>query len=165
MWKIYNNILLTLALLKHCLYLQDESLGCPICNSTEETVSHLFLECPYSRVLWRQSPWSINFISTDINSWIVGILNPDSFLQIDNEDINKFQLFAVITMDNLWFYRNQVIHDQKKINILQLIEQVKKSFKDHCRAWEWKKQQKGNDMIPSPIHHISINFDVAVRDN
>jgi hypothetical protein len=33
---------------------------CPCCKVTQETISHIFLDCSDARILWRSSPWPIN---------------------------------------------------------------------------------------------------------
>ena len=32
---------------------------CPLCNEAKETVTHLFFECPITRLIWFGSRWSI----------------------------------------------------------------------------------------------------------
>ncbi|KAG6629497.1 hypothetical protein CIPAW_14G089200 [Carya illinoinensis] len=59
LWKIFWDIPPTRGILKRFLSSMP-SLLCPLCNEQEETLFHLFIECPISRILWRQSRWPLN---------------------------------------------------------------------------------------------------------
>lgn len=66
-----------------------------------------------------------------------------ALLNVQSQEVHHFQLFAIIVMDYLWFYRNQLIHGSNSSNITQFVTN---------NTWE-----------PPDIGHISVAFDEAVR--
>ncbi|XP_035542827.1 uncharacterized protein LOC118345276 [Juglans regia] len=141
-WKIFCNILPTRSLLKSCLSLSNDQALCPICLSAEETTTHLFLECPFSRILWRKSPWPVNIDTLadhDIFNWIKIILDPS--------------------------VKNQVTHSSSPIHTNLFITRALSVYHDHKKAWAIKFFVSNPNWIPPSINQISIAFDVAVRDS
>ncbi|KAG6641550.1 hypothetical protein CIPAW_09G081400 [Carya illinoinensis] len=59
LWKILWNILPTRERLKRFIS-SIPSTNCHFCDGSEETLLHLFIECPLSRILWSQSNWPLN---------------------------------------------------------------------------------------------------------
>lgn len=74
-------------------------------------------------------------------------------------DTHQFQLFAITTMDKIWFYMNKIIHDNQIHPLVQnkaiqdFVSQTLKTHKDHCKAWDWKEFQDG-----VPHLHITTQF-------
>lgn len=58
--KVIHNILSTRSHLKRFITLEDDQALCPLCHIEEETLSHLFLNCSFSRILRRRLKWLIN---------------------------------------------------------------------------------------------------------
>lgn len=59
-WKITNNIIPTKSLIERVVPLTEEKACCPIYKGEEESQNHLFLSYPFTRILWRHSPWPLN---------------------------------------------------------------------------------------------------------
>lgn len=109
-----HNILPTRSLLKNTLHLNESQATCSLCTTEEETLPHLFLNYIFSRILWRQSKRPINisqFANQPVSNWISIILKPTNGWKIPEDEAQSFQLFATLVMDNLWYTRNQVIHN------------------------------------------------------
>ena len=103
LWKIIWNALPTREVIG--LRLELDFLQCPLCGSSTESLKHLFLECPISRIAWSFSPWSIRFDTNHFSSivdWVKFILNPSLGLGIQKFDQPKFILYAVILYDIIW---------------------------------------------------------------
>ena len=50
---------------------------CPLCNVEDESISHLFLFCPFARATWHGSPLAVHtsdLHNTSIQQWIGTIL-------------------------------------------------------------------------------------------
>ena len=63
-------------------------------------------------LLW-SSPWPLitdAFCEQPFADWIVAILRPHLKLAIPIQELHKFQLYAAITLDHIWFSRNQLVH-------------------------------------------------------
>jgi hypothetical protein len=83
---------------------------CPMYKSGEDSIQHLFFKCIFARVIWHHSFWpidSMNFNFTNMLDWIKVILSPGLTLKIPKEDHHRFQIFAAVTCDFLWFSRNK----------------------------------------------------------
>jgi hypothetical protein len=57
------------------------------------------------------------FRNQSIELWIKAILRPHSMLAIPERDTHEFQIMAAITMDHIWFARNQFIHKAVKSEV------------------------------------------------
>lgn len=105
--KILNNNIPTKAMLKRILLLNDDESYCPICKSEEETQTHLF----FTRIIWRRFllPLNISCLAeNDISHWLECIISPSKSLNISSSDKHHFQIFAINTMNNIWFLRNKL---------------------------------------------------------
>jgi len=80
LWKIARNILPTRDNIGCIFASQDiEAWECPCCKFSQETLSHIFLECDLACFFWNSSPWLINivgFSSKRISEWIYDVLFP-----------------------------------------------------------------------------------------
>ena len=55
-------------------------------------------------------------LSLSILDWIKVILNPKSMLELNEESVKDFQLYATILCDHLWVARNNARVDGSKSN-------------------------------------------------
>lgn len=113
-WKISHNILPTKTLINTVIPLKEDHLLCPLCKSEPEDLSHLFLNCFYSKILWRHSNWPRDtslFGNQHFSNWIKNIINPSEILKIPKVEHQSFQNFSIIAMDNLWYIRNKLEHN------------------------------------------------------
>ena len=87
---------------------------CPFCRGPLETLNHIFLNCDLVKVIWRTSPWPnliSSFAARPITDWIIAVIYPSAKLDVPLADIRRFQIFAAIVLDTIWFTRNKLIHD------------------------------------------------------
>jgi hypothetical protein len=92
----------------------DGAWQCPFCKCPLETLSHIFLECDLVVFFWNFSPWPnchVGFSNRPISDLVLAIIFLCEKLAIPFHDARRFQLFASITMDLIWFCRNMLIHD------------------------------------------------------
>lgn len=54
-----------------------------------------------------------------------------------------FNLFATIIMDTIWFGRNQKIHKDINLGVMQMITRVKHTIEELCRAQKTENMEKG----------------------
>lgn len=96
---------------------------CPLCKAAEDSLQHLFFNCSFARIIWRNSFWPLD--STTLNfsnmvDWINIIITHGPLLGIPSEDHHKFQIIAAVSCDLLWFHRNKAYHDGTSFDFLQI---------------------------------------------
>jgi hypothetical protein len=82
---------------------------CPFCKGPLETLCHIFLEFRLASILWGNSSWpfiTAGFSTKPIAEWILAIIFPVEKFAVHVPDVNKFQLFAALTLDCIWRSRN-----------------------------------------------------------
>ncbi|XP_041011347.1 uncharacterized protein LOC121255133 [Juglans microcarpa x Juglans regia] len=166
LWKISPNLLPTKALISTVLNLEPDLIKCPLCNTEQESLHHLFFNCIFSKVVWRQSKWPIDissFATQPMDVWTNIILSPSKNLNVPEEEIQEFQNFAIIAMDNLWLHRNKVDHKQAEPSIQSYVTSVSRSYTQHCKAWAAKNIQMGINEVRYPVGSHLLTFDVAIR--
>jgi hypothetical protein len=110
---------------------------CQFCKGHQESLSHIMLECSFAKILWRSSPWPLlidAFCEQPFADWIVAILRPPLKLAIPIQKVGKFQLHAAITMDHIWFSKNQLVHQARNPSPTQPLIQIASTMADHCKA-------------------------------
>ena len=84
-WKILNNCLPTF----HNLHVRGISNGdlCPMCNEEEESLTHLFLLCPFTRACWHGTTLVIHtsdFTNLSIQLWLKQIISRHDLRDMDS---------------------------------------------------------------------------------
>jgi len=165
-WKIAWNILPTTQRLQSMIPTYHLDASCPLCKSGPDSIRHLFIHCHFARVVWRLSPWpldSTTFDSPDLLNWVRVILYPDALLHIPFLEKHRFQVFAAVTCDLLWFHRNKAYHDGLTFDARSIANLICISYHQHCDAWSAKLFPKPEKWILPPLHWYKINFDTAIR--
>jgi hypothetical protein len=111
---------------------------CPFYKGPQESLSHIMLECSFAKILWKSSPWPLitdAFCEQPFADWIVAILRPHLKLAIPIQEVRKFQLHTAITLDHIWFSRNQLVHQALTPSPSHSIIQIASTTVDHCKAW------------------------------
>jgi hypothetical protein len=67
--------------------------------------------------------------------WIKALISPGTSLSIPKQNHHRFQIFAAISCDLLWFYRNKAFHDGVSFDALQISRNVNKIYQHHFMAW------------------------------
>ena len=101
-----------------------------------------------------------------IQDWIKIVLNSKSCLGLKVDEVNQFQLFALILCDQIWMTRNKVRVEGLKSNPTELLRQILRSFKEHNQAWraQPKRHMREIKWQAPPESWVKLNFDPAIRD-
>lgn len=86
---------------------------CPMCNGPQETIQHILLSCPFTRIIWRNVRWPLDtstFGSIPITVWIKAVLRPHAELAIPKVDVHNFQVTATVAMYQIWLARKIPSH-------------------------------------------------------
>ena len=166
LWKIAWDILPTQMRLGQLLQLNTIS-SCPLCKAANDSLHHLFFDCFFVRVVWRHSFWPLNssmFSFSSMMDWVKLIISPNSTLNIPLVDCHKFQIFASVACDILWYYKNKAFHDGITFDARGVSAHINKIFIEHFQAWNSVSTAPVEKWIPSAPNWIKINFDTAIRD-
>jgi hypothetical protein len=129
---------------------------------------HLFFNCVFTRVAWRHSFWPLDFAAfnfTFMVDWINIIISTGSSLGIPLVDHHKFQIFASVACDILWFYMNKALHDDLSFDAHNVSVHINKITLEHFQAWQSKSQTLVEKWTSPPLNWFKINFDTAIRDS
>ncbi len=132
---------------------QVNSLSCSLCNSGQESIEHLFIECSFARIAWSLSPWPIRFDLISYNSivdWVKAIINPTISLGINKDEEHKFIIQVAVLCDVLWMNRNEANHKSEPLEPRIVATQVGRVAANHFQAWDFKVFDKGRSEGWSP---------------
>jgi hypothetical protein len=100
-----------------------------------------------------------------MEAWIAAIISPEHSLGIPLRDQHKFQIFAFVACDILWFYRNKALHKNLTFDARSVSIHVNKIALEHFQAWHSSSQVQLKAWATPPPNWIKINFDTAIRDS
>jgi hypothetical protein len=170
LWKIAWDILPITSRVNSILPSPNRLPICSLCKLGDDSLHHLFFNCIFARFIWRNSFWPLdssafNFIS--LQNWVQQIISPGTFLNISSSDHYKFQIFAAVACDLLWFYRNKSHHEGIAIDIYHISKYINLTALEHYNNWHPSLSTviEINKWIPPKPPWITINFDTAIRDS
>ena len=94
---------------------------CPLCDVEDESISHLFLFCPFARATWHGSPLAVHtpdLHNTSIQQWIGTILLKHKKM---DQDMMHYLQAVFTTLWTIWTHRNLVVHEGKHPNPVEVI--------------------------------------------
>ena len=115
MWFLYRKVILTKDNLAKRNW--NGNKCCSFCD-TEETIQHLFFECPLAKIVWRIVHMAINItppknITHLFGSWLKGI---------DKSTLKSIRVGVCAVLWALWNVRNDFVFNKpKKSSFLQVI--------------------------------------------
>jgi hypothetical protein len=118
MWFLSNKVLLTKDNLA-----KRNSKGCTKCVfcGEQETVEHLFIQCPFAKILWRIVYFAYDLspptnITNIFDNWLNGV---------DKHSKERIHIGFSALVWSIWRCRNNIVFNNKKsFNILQVIHMV-----------------------------------------
>jgi hypothetical protein len=98
-----------------------------------------------------------------MTDWLHIILHPDRRLGLPQTEIHRFQIFAAVACDFLWFTRNKAYHDGLIPYALATSTTINKLALEHFSAWK-----QHNNLSPEawerPVPpYFKINYDTTIR--
>jgi hypothetical protein len=118
MWFLSNKVLLTKDNLAKRKWKGCQK--CCFCDSTE-TVNHLFLHCPFAKIIWRMVYLTYNIpppanVTNMFGKWLNGVRK---------EDKHKIRVGVSALCWSIWRTRNDIIFNkQNGTNFLQVIRRA-----------------------------------------
>ncbi|XP_030936395.1 uncharacterized protein LOC115961576 [Quercus lobata] len=120
--------------------------NCVLCGENIENCYHLFFKCNVARALWFASCDGLRSDSIPIstNEDIVQfIVSPNNFLGVvttrNKEDNELNSLRMMITLEAIWFMRNQLLHNAGHIDIMEASQLIKKRTLEYAKTLSKEK--------------------------
>ncbi|XP_048334824.2 uncharacterized protein LOC125423735 [Ziziphus jujuba] len=110
-----------------------ENLECGHGCQSSEIEIHLFFHCEIAKILWFASPWGIQweeFGHNDILAFLKFLSNLEGYLPVHQEDKENFFMYIAITLEHIWWIRNQIVHEGCVENIETTPAVVMKRFQE-----------------------------------
>ncbi|KAG8491017.1 hypothetical protein CXB51_014182 [Gossypium anomalum] len=156
MWKLTKGFLPTLYKLKNKGLVRNAY--CPICKQDEESVTHLFRDCKFTKKILQEL--GVNDSTTDTNqNWQNWLLD---FFKNDNIKCKKL----VVSFWALWFNRNRVYHEGLTPNKQKVISFIKAYILENELfegSLALKPVPKNVKREPPDGDMIRINFDASFQ--
>ncbi|XP_059428630.1 uncharacterized protein LOC132162415 [Corylus avellana] len=111
---------------------------------------------------WPLNSSTLNF--SNMVDWINVILSPGISLAIPLVEHHKFQIFAYVACDLLWFYRNKAYHDGKIVDARSISAYINKITLEHFHAWNIRSSLPEETWTLPSVTWFKINFDTTIRD-
>ncbi|XP_030964174.1 uncharacterized protein LOC115985370 [Quercus lobata] len=174
LWRIGKNALPTKENIVLRIGVGDPN--CMLCGENIENYCHLFFKCNVARALWFASCDGLRSDSIPIstNEDIVKfIVSPNNFLGVEiarnKEDNELNSLRMMITLGDIWFMRNQLLHNAGHIDIWEASQLIKKRTLEYAKTLSKEKtvsKDKSVDGWEAPEDGwIKLNVDAAVSEN
>jgi hypothetical protein len=167
LWKITWNILPTKERLDQ-LFNVNPNFPCPLCKIADDSLQHLFFGCIFARIVWRHSFWPLDSTKFNFSSmvdWIKLIISSFNSLGISLVNCHRFQIFAAVACDILWYYRNQAFHNESIFDARNISKHINKIALEHFQAWQSVSSAPVEKWIPPAPNWVKINFDTAIQDS
>ena len=118
MWFLHNKVLLTKGNL-----VKTNWVGCSTCCfcGSQETIEHLFISCPFARLLWRIVNFAFDLpppanVTNMFGNWLNGV---------DKKSKARIRIGVSALCWSIWRCRNDIIFNKNKtFNLLQVIHMV-----------------------------------------
>ena len=168
-WRIASGILPTKQNLVQRLGFGDSK--CPLCQTEDESLEHLFFKCSLSRAIWFGACGAIwsDLISPstcqDFIKFICDLPLPTfTPLRGNMSSINASIMFA-LTLDCIWSVRNKVCFENSRIDILAIVHALDNRILEHIKAHEVSplhSDQPVGFWSNPPEDFIKLNVDAAL---
>jgi hypothetical protein len=141
LWKIAWDILPTTFRINSILPSSNRLPICLLCKLGDDSLHQIFFNCIFRAHdlfggmhfgVWIHQP-AFNLIS--LTNWVQQIISLGTFLNIPSSNHHKFQIFAAVACDLLWFYRNKSYHEGIIIDIHHISKHINLIAMEHYNTW------------------------------
>lgn len=122
------------------------SATCLLCSSSDESIQHLFFQCPYSVAIINHSPVQIPV------DWKTN----DLFLSVMNQETPKIsltKLFTALTAYSIWSERSTRLHENRQRSNSEVLSFIKQWMREKISLCDkFKRVITRNTSIISLLH-------------
>jgi hypothetical protein len=135
MWRLGSNSIPTKLVLAQRIGSGDTMR--PLCNLEEESYSHIFLKCQAVRLIWFGLNWGIHpdsFTASSGLEFLELVINPPICidLRITPKSLRaQTSIQLALTLESIWLLRNQVVHNDGKLNHLVIVKNLEARLLEH----------------------------------
>lgn len=122
----------------------NSNTNCSLCFYPTDSLYPLFFTCTIARlsglasIFWPLDTTILNV--ANIRDWLHIILHPECRPGLPHTEIHRFQIFATIACDFLWFTRNKAYHDGLLPYAFVISTTINRIDLEHFSAWIKKIQ-------------------------
>lgn len=124
---------------------------CPLCHLHDETLDHLFVDCPITAQVWMkiQDSWNITMPLMQIS--LHGIIHTCSLLLMN--DVLPWSVFYPYILWNIWIARNNAFFNHMSFDVDQVLRLAYSQAYEH-----WLFVEKPKLMVLNPKHTVFIKW-------
>ncbi|KAM1682686.1 hypothetical protein EV1_033614 [Malus domestica] len=143
---------------------------CPICNGHEETIEHLFLQCPWVKVIWFGGALNYRIDGEGISSWSDWLLEVCARLPGGSAERNWVSAYVAFTVWFIWRTRCEFVFNQVPINPLLVLFGISSAIGSYWDARGWSGLGASRPSArcglishwsPPPSPFLKINVDAS----
>lgn len=154
-WLLLHGRILTYDLL-HTIIV-GTSLFCLLCGLEEESIGHLFLNCPKINFIWCQVNSHLGFNSNfnesiQASNWIT---------KSEGGEISPFALVFVVVVWMIWKARCDIIFKKAQIDINWIVDEAFGYIKEYKRESRHKLGKLLLNSDHSPYHNMLLFTDAS----
>ncbi|XP_026383523.1 uncharacterized protein LOC113279021 [Papaver somniferum] len=155
-WKLLHNGLAVKGNLKRINNYMDVS--CTFCKHKEETVVHLFFNCPWARTFFLNAHPVISF--DDV------VMNPrDIIIQWMENNMNDVFMVGVCILWNIWKMRNNLVFSNASFSTGTILKLAFADINVCTQPISSASQPQSSQWIPPEPDFIKVNVDAAFIPN
>ncbi|CAN6678460.1 unnamed protein product [Malus baccata var. baccata] len=167
-WKIAHNALAT----SEGLFRRRVAPSplCPICQTHEETIEHLFLLCPWVETIWFGGMLNLRINRNDITSWMNWIITLTNSISNSKVEVNRVLSYVAFSCWQIWKTRCNFLFQKQSINPRQVIAAIETNARAFHEASKGPGMTSslGNRVaqvparwVPPPPLFVKINVDAS----
>lgn len=115
-----------------------ESDLCVLCDGGQETISHLFFECPFSKYLWTLCKMKLRMQNTSVGHLIQEATEIKNIFKSKDKTYKVARLAFNATVWHIWQERNRRIFQRNKMHKVMIFRSIYEDINLLLRTCTWK---------------------------